>query len=65
MKAWATEGVLNGYWFDTKKGELACKKLAPKGFCYKIDLLLLEQHPEGRDILESKPDCCINRGTLL
>ena len=54
LKAWATEGVLNGYWFDTKKGELACKKLGPKAFCYKIDLLLLEQHPERRDILESK-----------
>ena len=54
LKAWATDNVLNGYWWDAKSGRLARKQQGPKAFCKELDLLLLEQHPEGRDILENK-----------
>ena len=54
LKQWATDGVLNGYWWDAKSCRLTCKQQGPKAFCKELDLLLLEQHPEGRDILENK-----------
>ena len=50
----ACRGTLNGYWWDARRGALACRRLGPKAFCRDLDLLLLERHPEGRDTLENK-----------
>ena len=54
LRAWACRGTLNGYWWDARRGALACRGLGPKAFCRELDLLLLERHPEGRDALENK-----------
>ena len=48
------DGLLNGYSWDTWKHQLNCTKRGTNGFCYEPDLLALEQHPQGRDVLERK-----------
>ena len=52
LRPWAVEGALRGYWWDERRGELACKLKGPKGFCCQIDLLTLRTHNLGRDALE-------------
>ena len=54
LRSWATNGELNGYWWDGRKGRLTCRRKGSKAFCYEIDLLTLERHVEGRDVLERK-----------
>ena len=54
MKPWVVDGTLSGYWWDERKQGLSCKRRGPRAFCNELDLLLLERHPEGRDILENK-----------
>ena len=54
MTPWAVDGALSGYWWDERRGGLACKRLGPGAFCNQLDLLLLERHPQGRDILETR-----------
>ncbi len=54
LKPWAIDDVMNGYWWDSQYGHLACKRRGTRAFCSEIDLLTLERHDEGRDILENK-----------
>ena len=53
MKPWASaNGLLKGYWWDSRKGRLQCRKnLGPRGFCSEFDLLTLNEHDEGPDVL--------------
>ena len=53
LKPWAADGVLNGFWWNTRKGRLDCKQMGTRAFCYEIDLLTLQEHELGRDALES------------
>ena len=52
LKPWATDGELNGFWWDSRKRRLLCNRRGPRAFCNEIDLLTLEEHEEGRDVLE-------------
>lgn len=54
LKPWTAGGVLDGYWWNFRKGQLDCKKRGTKAFCREIDLLTLEEHELGRDVLESR-----------
>ena len=54
LKPWATGGELNGYWWDGSRGRLSCRRKGSKAFCYESDLLSVERHEEGRDVLERK-----------
>ena len=54
LKSWATDGKLNGFWWDSRKRRLSCNRRGPKAFCNEIDLLTLNRHEEGRDVLERK-----------
>ena len=50
----ATDGELSGYWWDGHQRRLSCRRERPKAFCYESDLLTVERHEEGRDVLERK-----------
>ena len=73
MKPWASaDGLLRGYWWDSRKGRLQCRKnLGPRGFCSEFDLLMLNGHDEGPDVLERgffaevDSDGCVARDLLL
>ena len=72
MKHWASQdGLLNGYCWNTRKGRLDCNRRGANAFCFKKDLLMLNKHDEGPDVLEqgffSKVDTdgCIARDLLL
>jgi Protein of unknown function (DUF4238) len=52
LRPWCVGGLLHGYWWDRRRGELACKRKGPKGFCLQLDLLTLRAHDLGRDALE-------------
>ncbi len=52
MKPWAVDGEVNGFGWDERQGRLFCKRKGPKAFCHEIDLLTLEHHEKGRDVLE-------------
>ena len=54
MKPWTIDGLLTGYSWDGWKRRLKCTKRGTDGFCYEPDLLALEQHPQGQDVLERK-----------
>ena len=55
LKPWATEGSLRGYWWDSRKGALSCKRKGPDAFCFQVDLLTLSANKIGRDVLERLP----------
>ena len=73
MKPWASaNALLKGYWWDSRKGRLQCRKnLGPRGFCSEFDLLTLNEHDEGPDVLEwgffaeIDSDGCVARDLLL
>ena len=52
MRPWTIDGLLNGYSWETWRQRLRCRKSGTDGFCYQRHLVSLEQHPEGRDVLE-------------
>ena len=52
MKPWAIDGEVNGFGWDERIGRFFCKRKGPKAFCHEIDLLMLERHEKGRDVLE-------------
>ena len=52
LRPWCVEGLLLGYWWDDRRGELACKRKGTRGFCWQLDLLTLRSHSLGRDALE-------------
>jgi hypothetical protein len=52
LRPWCVEGLLQGYWWDDRRGELACKRKGTRGFCWQLDLLTLGSHSLGRDALE-------------
>jgi Protein of unknown function (DUF4238) len=52
LRPWCLEGMLQGYWWDDRRGALACKRKGAKGFCWRLDLLALRAHSLGRDALE-------------
>ena len=52
LKPWTVGGLLNGYWWNSRRRRLDCNQKGPKAFCYDIDLLQLEEHQRGRDVLE-------------
>ena len=51
LRPWATNGVLNGYWWKGHTRRLACRRKGPKAFCYEIDLLTVECHEGGGEVL--------------
>lgn len=52
LKPWTVNGLLNGYWWNSRRRRLDCNQKGPKAFCYAIDLLQLKEHQRGRDVLE-------------
>ncbi len=52
LRPWFIEEELHGYWWDGRRGKLACKRKGPKSFCFQLDLLTLRAHDLGRDVLE-------------
>ena len=48
------DGVLNGYWWNTRRHRLDCNQKGAKAFCFEMDLLTLKEHEDGRDALEQK-----------
>ena len=72
MKPWASEdGLLNGYWWNTWRGQLECRRRGAKAFCFEIDLLTLTEHDDGPDALERgffgdiDTDGCFARDLML
>jgi hypothetical protein len=54
LRPWAVEGTMSGYWWDSRRGALACARKGPRAFCKELDLLTLHAHPLGRDAIEAK-----------
>ena len=54
LRPWAVDGVLNGYWWNTRRRRLGCNQKGTKAFCFEIDLLTLKEHEDGRDALEQE-----------
>ncbi len=54
LRPWAVDGTMRGYWWDPRRGVLACKRKGPRAFCKELDLLMLRSHPSGRDAIETK-----------
>ena len=52
LRPWCVEGLLQGYWWDDRRGELARKRKGTRGFCWQLDLLTLRAHSLGRDAIE-------------
>ena len=52
LKPWTVDGLLNGYWWNSRRRQLDCNRKGPKAFCYEIDLFQLDEHRRGRDVLE-------------
>lgn len=52
LKPWSVDGELKGYWWNSQRRRLECKRKGPKAFCFEIDLLQLKEHQNGRDVLE-------------
>lgn len=57
LRPWTVEGPpgqwnLSGYWWDTRRGQLRCKRKGVAGFCVQLDLLTLSAHNLGRDAIE-------------
>ena len=48
------DGELNGFWWDYRKRKLSCNRRGAKAFCFEIDLLAVNHHEGGRDVLERK-----------
>ena len=46
--------MASGYWWDSRTGRLSRKRMGCKAFCYEIDLLTVNHHEQGRDVLERK-----------
>ena len=54
LRPWAPNGELTGYWWDSHQGRLSRRSKGPKAFCYGDELLSVERHEQGRDVLERK-----------
>lgn len=54
LKPWATNGRLNGFWWDCRNQRLSCNRKGARAFCFDIDLLALSKHEDGRDVIERK-----------
>lgn len=54
LRPWAVSGTLRGYWWDSRRGALACSRKGTRAFCKELDLLTLRAHPLGRDAIETR-----------
>ncbi|HLI11068.1 MAG TPA: DUF4238 domain-containing protein [Alphaproteobacteria bacterium] len=52
LRSWAVNGVLMGYWWDSRRSALVCKRKGPRAFGWQLGLLTLRAHKLGRDALE-------------
>ena len=39
LKPWAADGVLNGFWWNTRKGRLDCKQMGTRALAYPVNTL--------------------------
>lgn len=52
LRSWAVNGEVLAYFWDQHTKKLAWKRRGPASLCNEIDLLILNEHPQGQDALE-------------
>ncbi len=53
IRPWAVNGQVTGYYWDKHARHTRWRTNGAKSFCYRIDLLTLEEHELGKDALET------------